>query len=139
MISLPVMAIPIRPPSPFASLPALALGLGLALGFAAPAALAQPVGPNLKGPQLTPEQRQKVFPEQRQMALQDHRARMAILQRGERCIEAATNGEVLRTCMREEREALRQQRRQQMERLKALYDRNGLSIPPWMQRQIGDG
>ena len=114
-------------------LPALALLLALA----APAGLAQPVGPTLQEPRLTPAQRQKVFPEQRRMALQDHQARMAILQRGERCIEKAANAEVLRTCLREEREALRRQRRQHMDKLKALYDRNGLPTPPWMLRQGG--
>lgn len=130
---LPAMSLPRHSPSLLALLSALALGL------ASPAAWSQPVGSNPQGGQLTPVQRQKVFPEQRQMALQDHRARMAILERGERCIQGAADGEVLRTCMRDEREALRQQRRQHMERLKALYDRNGLPIPQWMQRQIGDG
>ncbi|MEB3305881.1 MAG: hypothetical protein VKL58_06665 [Cyanobacteriota bacterium] len=114
-------------------LPALVLLLGLA----APAALAQPVGPNLQELRLTPAQRQKVFPEQRRLALQDHQARMAILQRGERCIEKAANAELLRTCMREEREAMRQQRSQHMERLKALYQRNGLPTPPWLMRREG--
>lgn len=114
-------------------LPALVLLLGLA----APAALAQPVGPNLQELRLTPAQRQKVFPEQRRLALQDHQARMAILQRGERCIEKAANAELLRTCMREEREAMRQQRSQHMERLKALYQRNGLPTPPWLMRRGG--
>jgi hypothetical protein len=118
-------------PAMLSPLPALVLLLGLA----APAALAQPVGPNLQEPRLTPAQRHKVFPEQRRMALQDHQARMAILQRGQRCIEKAANAEVLRTCMREEREAMRQQRSQHMERLKALYERNGLPTPQWLMRK----
>jgi hypothetical protein len=105
--------------------------LVLLLGLAAPAALAQPVGPSLHEPRLTPEQRAKVFPEQRRLALEDHRARLALLQRVERCIERATNAEVLRSCMREEREAMRQQRGQHMESVKALYERNGLPTPRW--------
>ena len=125
------MLIPTPSPRSLASLSALALSLSLA----APGTLAQPVGPNLQEPRLTPAQRQKVFPEQRRMALQDHQARMAILQRGERCIDRAANAEVLRTCLREEREAMRQQRRQHMERLRALYERNGLPTPPWMMRK----
>jgi hypothetical protein len=123
----------VEAPAMLSPLPALVLLLGLA----APAALAQPVGPNLQELRLTPAQRQKVFPEQRRLALQDHQARMAILQRGERCIEKAANAEVLRTCMREEREAMRQQRSQHMERLKALYQRNGLPTPPWLMRRGG--
>ena len=127
------MLIPLPHPRSLVGLPALALLLALA----APAGLAQPVGPTLQEPRLTPAQRQKVFPEQRRMALQDHQARMAILQRGERCIDRAANAEVLRTCLREEREAMRQQRRQHMDKLKALYERNGLPTPPWMMRKGG--
>jgi hypothetical protein len=129
------LAMLISPPSP-RSLVGLS-ALALLLGLAAPASLAQPVGPNLQEPRLTPAQRQKVFPEQRRMALQDHQARMAILQRGERCLEKAANAEVLRTCLREEREALREQRRRHMERVKGLYERNGLPTPQWLMRKGG--
>lgn len=110
-------------------------GLLLLLTLVGPAALAQLVGPYPKRERLTSEQLQKVFPEQRRLALQDHRARLAILQRGEACLQNSENGEALRNCMRVEREAMRQQRRQQMESLKALYQRNGLPAPPWMQRK----
>ena len=116
-----------------AGLPAFALLLGLA----APHALAQPVGPNRQGPRLTPEQRQKLFPEQRRIALGDHRARMAILQSADRCIENATNAEMLRTCMREERESVLQQKRKYADKLKALYQRNGLPTSQGMKRKGG--
>ncbi len=127
------LAMPFPTPSPrsLAGLPALVLLLALA----APGSLAQPVGPNLQEPRLTPGQRQKVFPEQRRLTLEDHRARLAILRRGERCIERAANGEVLRSCLREEREAMRQQWSQHIERLRALYARNGLPTPRWMMRR----
>lgn len=110
-------------------------GLLLLFTLVGPAALAQPVGPYPQRQRLTSEQLQKVFPEQRRLALQDHRARLAILQRGETCLQTADNGEALRNCMRIEREAMRQQRRQQMESLKALYQRNGLPTPLWRQRK----
>jgi hypothetical protein len=131
------VAMPSQSPSrrPLSGLPALTLLLALG----APAALSQPVGPNPEGPRLTPEQRQKVFPEQRRLALQDHSARIAILQRGQSCLEAAKNAETLRNCMRTEREAMRQQRRQHMGSLRALFERNGLPAPPWLQRQGGPG
>ncbi|MEB3324656.1 MAG: hypothetical protein VKM17_04905 [Cyanobacteriota bacterium] len=128
------------PVRPQVSLQALALLVSL-LG---PAALAQPVGPNPQGGQggqggqegrLTPEQRAKVFPEQRRLALQDRQARIAILRRGESCLQNAGNADALRDCMRTEREAMGQQRRQLMDSLKALYERNGLPAPRWMQRQ----
>jgi len=133
VLAPPAMSIrcPVRPQ---VSLQALALLVSLV----GPAALAQPVGPNPQGGQggrLTPEQRAKVFPEQRRLALQDRQARIAILRRGESCLQNAGNADALRDCMRAEREAMGQQRRQLMDSLKALYERNGLPAPRWMQRQ----
>jgi Spy/CpxP family protein refolding chaperone len=109
----------------------LALALGLATG-AAPA-LAQPVAQPLTQPtiqpggapggqgirqqrpqRLTPEQRQKIFPEQRSLAVQDHQARIAILEKGRRCLTAAANADALSDCMRQEREAMQGQRTQHM-------------------------
>ncbi|MFN6337129.1 MAG: hypothetical protein ACK41W_00125 [Cyanobacteriota bacterium] len=115
---------------PGAGLPALALLVGLA----GQAALAQPVGPNPRGERLTPEQRQRVFPEQRRLALVDHQARIAILRRGESCLNAAANADALRDCLRQEREAMGRQRREFMNEMKALYERNGLAAPQWKQR-----
>ena len=123
---------------PRAGLPAVVLLLGL-VGPAA-VAQAQPVGPNPQGQggqwgRLSPEQRAKVFPDQRRLALQDRRARIAILQQGERCLQQAADADALRNCMRTEREAMGQQRRQFMGSMKALYERNGLPAPQWMQRR----
>ena len=141
-------------PSPM-TLPSLSLrrlGLALALGLAtttAPA-LAQPVAqpltqpttqpgaaPNVQGirqqrPQrLTPEQRQKIFPEQRSLAVQDHQARIAILEKGRRCLTAAANADALSDCMRQEREAMQSQRAQHMASMRDLLQRNGLPVPQW--------
>jgi hypothetical protein len=126
-------------PNPFPARPQASLqAFVLLVGLLGPAALAQPVGPNPQGGQggrLTPEQRAKVFPEQRRLALQDRQARIAILQRGESCLQNSGNADALRDCMRAEREAMGQQRRQLMDSLKSLYERNGLPAPRWMQRQ----
>jgi Spy/CpxP family protein refolding chaperone len=127
---------------------ALALALGLASGVAP--ALAQPVAqpltqpttqpggtPSVQGtrqqrPQrLTPEQRQKIFPEQRSLAVQDHQARIAILEKGQRCLKAAANADALSDCMRQEREAMQSQRTQHMASMRDLLQRNGLPVPQW--------
>ncbi|MEB3259928.1 MAG: hypothetical protein VKP63_04785 [Cyanobacteriota bacterium] len=112
-----------------ASLPRLALVL--LLGLSGSAALAQPVGPMPNRDRLTPEQRQKIFPDMRRLTLQDHRERIAILQRAESCITRAASDDALAECMRAQREAMRQQRRQQMSELQALFQRNGLPMPQW--------
>ncbi len=118
-------------------LPAAALAALLSL--AGTAALAQPVGPNSKQPRLTPEQRQKIFPEQRRLALADHRARIAILQRGESCISGATTPDALLDCMRAQREVMWQQRSKHMGELQALYQRNGLPMPQWRRLEKPQG
>jgi hypothetical protein len=118
-----------RPP---AGLPALAL---LLVSLGGTSAIAQPVGPTPPGQPLTREQQQKLFPEQRRLALTDRRARIAILQRGETCLQSAPDSEALRNCMRTEREAMRQQKRQFMNDVQALFERNGLPAPQWKKRQ----
>lgn len=118
-----------RPP---AGLPALAL---LLVSLGGTSAMAQPVGPTPPGQGLTREQQQKLFPEQRRLALTDRRARIAILQRGETCLQGAPDSEALRNCMRTEREAMRQQKRQHMSEVQALFERNGLPAPQWKKRQ----
>jgi hypothetical protein len=112
---------------------ALVLGLGTAVQ-AQPTVTPKPRG---EGPRLTEAQRQKVFPETRSLAAQDHRARIAILQQGERCISAATNGDGLRTCMRQERDALQTQRQQHRDALRQVFVRNGIPVPDWSQRKGG--
>ncbi|MEB3155869.1 MAG: hypothetical protein VKO26_00325 [Cyanobacteriota bacterium] len=114
-------------------LPAAARPLALValISVSSSAALAQPVGPMPNRDRLTPEQRQKIFPDMRRLTLQDHRERIAILRRAESCIDRAASDDALAECRRAEREAMRQQRRQQMSELKALFARNGLPMPQW--------
>jgi len=113
--------------------------LALLLSLGGTAALAQPVGPMPPQERLTPEQRAKIFPDMRRLTLQDHRARIAILQRGERCLNNATNADALGDCMRTQREAMRRQHRQQMGELQALYQRNGLPMPQWRRLEKPQG
>jgi hypothetical protein len=129
----PVQAMLIRLLSrPLAGLPALAL---LLVSLGGTSAMAQPVGPTPAGPRLTRDQQQKLCPEQRRLALTDRRARIAILQRGETCLQSALDSEAVRNCMRMEREAMRKQRRQHMDDVQALFERNGLPAPQWKKRQ----
>ncbi len=117
--------------------PLIAAALVLGLGTAVQAQTSAPLKPKGEGPRLTEAQRQKVFPETRALAAQDHRARIAILQQGERCINAATNGDGLRTCMRQERDALQNQRQQHRDALRQVFVRNGIPVPDWSQRKGG--
>jgi hypothetical protein len=117
--------------------PLIAAALVLGLGTAVQAQSTAPPKPRGEGPRLTEAQRQKVFPETRTLAAQDHRARIAILQQGERCISAATNGDGLRNCMRQERDALQNQRQQQRNALRQMFVRNGIPVPDWSQRKGG--
>ena len=113
--------------------------LTVLLSLAGTAALAQPVGPNPQNSRLTPEQRQKIFPDQRRLALQDNQAHIAILQRGATCLNTATTPDALRDCKRAQREAMWQQRRQHMADMKALFERNGLPVPQWRRLERPQG
>jgi hypothetical protein len=117
--------------------PLIATALVLGLGTAVQAQSSAPLKPKGEGPRLTEAQKQKMFPETRTLAGQDHRARIAILQQGERCISAATNGDGLRSCMRQEREALQNQRQQHRDALRQVFVRNGIPVPDWSQRKGG--
>jgi len=119
--------------------PLIAAALVLGLGTVVQAQSTVPPKPRGEGPRLTEAQRQKVFPETRSLAVQDHRARIAILQQGERCISAASNGDGLRTCMRQERDALQNQRQQHRDALRQVFVRNGIPVPDWSQRKGGRG
>ena len=79
----------------------------------------------------TPAQMQKIFPEQKRLALSDQQARIAILQRGERCLSAAGSSDALRTCMKEQRSASQRQREQHRAAMQALFQRNGIPLPQW--------
>ena len=122
--------------APRAAALALSLGATAALGLST-SAFAQPVGDPARPGRPTQAQWQKIFPEHRQLVLQDHRARVAILQKGERCIAAAGNGDALRACMRDERSAMQQQRRQHLDAMRALFERNGMPAPEWKNRRGG--
>jgi hypothetical protein len=106
---------------------ATALALGLIGGGAA---LAQPMGEPGRS-RLTPEQQQKLFPETRRLSIQDRRDRIVILQKSERCIAAAANGDALRACMREERQASQAQRKQHQAAMRQVFERNGIALPDW--------
>jgi len=118
----------IQVPSLSLRLAALALVVG-----AAGSALAQPVGEPARG-RLTPQQWQKIFPEHRSLAIRDHQARIAILQKGERCIAGAGNGDGLRECLRQERSAYQQQRQAHRSEMRRLFERNGIPVPEWGRR-----
>jgi hypothetical protein len=113
--------------------------LTVLLSLAGTAAVAQPVGPNPQKSRLTPEQRQKIFPDQRRLALQDNQAHLAILQRGATCLNNATTPDALQNCKRTQREAMSEQRRQFMANMKALYERNGLPVPQWRRMEKPQG
>ena len=148
MSSRPLAPSPMTLPS--LSLQGLSLALALGLATGAAPALAQPVAQPLTQPttqpgaapsgqgirqqrpqRLSPEQRQKIFPEQRSLAVQDHQARIAILEKGRRCLTAAANADGLSDCMRQEREAMQSQRTQHLASMRDLLQRNGLPVPQW--------
>jgi len=101
-------------------------------------ALAQPVGQPGRG-RITPEQWQQVFPDYRPLALRQHQARIAILQRGERCIRSAETAEALGRCLEEERTAMRGQRRDQRDSMRQLFQSKGIALPDWGRRGGGQG
>lgn len=134
--------------APFSPLrrPLIAAALVVGLGTAAHAQSAQLIPgpgsqplpaelPRGEGPRLSAAQRQKLFPETRTLALQDHQARIAILQQGQRCIGAAGNGDALRACMRQERQAMDEQRGRHREALRQAFVRQGIPVPDWSQRK----
>ena len=115
----------------------LVLGLGLDLG----GAVAQPVGEGGRGrfPRLTPEQQALVFPELRRLAINGRRARIRLLEQGERCISAAGSSDALQACMRREREQYRSLRDQHRREVRSLFERNGLPAPSWERGGRGPG
>jgi hypothetical protein len=110
------------------SLLAPALAAALAFGSAAASFAQTPAAP-ARSSRISEAQWQKIFPENKQLTLRDQQARSTILQRGQRCVSGAANIDALRTCMREEREAMQQQRRQHMQAMRAMFERNGIAMP----------
>ncbi len=115
--------------------PSLALrlsALALALGSVG-AALAQPVGQPARN-RPTPEQWQRIFPEHKNLAIRSHRERIAILQKGESCVRAASDSAALRSCWREERRAYQQERRRFKDGMLKLFQSRGIAAPEWTRR-----
>jgi len=89
----------------------------------------QPPAGGVLLPRPTEEQQRRIFPEIRRLAVEDHRARIAILQRGERCSRQASNGDGLRACMREERSQMQTQRQRHRDAVRGVMQRNGIRLP----------
>jgi hypothetical protein len=120
------------------SLLAPALAAALAFGSGAAAFAQTPAAP-ARPSRISEAQWQKIFPEHKQLTLRDQQARTSILQRGQRCVSGAANIDALRTCMREEREAMQQQRRQHMQAMRAMFERNGIAMPELKKGPSGKG
>jgi hypothetical protein len=87
------------------------------------------------GPRLSETQQRKLFPELRALAVQDHQARIGILQQGQRCLGAAGSGDALRACLRQERQALDDQRGRHREAVRLVYERLGIPLPTYGQHR----
>lgn len=115
---------------------ALAAGLsGLAFVFTTPAlALAGP-GRGESVARLTPQQKQQVFPEIKRLQRQDYRARIAILQKGERCIDQANNTDDLLVCKREGANAQRLNRNQHRQAMEQVFKTYDITMPEWDEKR----
>ena len=114
-------------PTPLGSRVLLGSLLGLALAHLPSAS--QAIEPRLVRMQLTPAQKQKLFPEWRQLALKTTQARIAILQKSQQCMSAAGSLEAMRSCQRQELQALMSQRQENREAMRRLLQRNGITVP----------
>ena len=114
--------------------PAL-LGLGVAVTGAPLSALAQQ-GPG-SAPRLTPQQQEQLFPEQKQLWLRHAQARIAAMQTGQRCVQAARNSEAFRGCLKQERQSNMELRRTHMADMRALLARYGIQMPEKLERRWG--
>lgn len=119
------------PPSPLRRPLLLGALLGLALAGAPGRAQAIEATPTRLS--LTPAQKQKLFPEWRQLTLKTTQGRIAILQKHQQCVSAANSMEALRVCQQLERQALVNQHQQQREALRQMLLRNGITPPPGRQ------
>jgi hypothetical protein len=135
-----VAFLPIAAPSRGQRRPLL-IAAALAVGLLGGAAQAQsqgkpaPTAPEGGGARLSDAQQRKLFPELRALAVQDHQARIGILQQGQRCLGAAGNGDGLRACLRQERQALDDQRGRHREAVHQAYQRLGIPLPPGGQHR----
>jgi hypothetical protein len=81
-------------------------------------------------PKLTPEQQKKLFPGRKELLLKEHQERIALLQKSQSCVGAATNSNALKACLIEDRKANTELRRRMQEQIRQLYERNGIKPPP---------
>jgi hypothetical protein len=114
--------------------PAL-LGLGVAVTAAPLSALAQQ-GPG-SASRLTPQQQEQLFPEQKQLWLKHAQARIAAMQTGQRCVQAARNAQTFRSCLMQERQSNLELRRTHMADMRALLGRYGIQMPEKPERRWG--
>jgi hypothetical protein len=114
--------------------PAL-LGLGAVLISAPLAAVAQQ-GPG-SASRLTPQQQEQLFPEQKQLWLRHAQARIAAMQAGQRCVQAARNSQAFRGCLKQERQSNMELRRTHMADMRALLARYGIQMPEKPERRWG--
>ena len=114
-------------------LPPVAAALAMAFQVAASQAQpqTQPAVP-VTGPErvkLTDTQKQELFKARRGWALRDNAARMAILQKSDRCVQASTDLETLRGCLGDERMAERRLMETTRNDATALAQRLGIPMP----------
>jgi hypothetical protein len=119
-----------------AAVAALVVGMGGLLSFAGGSAYAQP-SPGEAGirrlqamPKLTPEQQKKLFPGRKELVLKEHQERIALLQKSQSCVGAATNSDALKACLMQDRKANIELRRRMYNQIRELYERNGIKAPP---------
>ena len=118
---------------------ASALGLSLASFLAgtaqAQSAAPQPLRPTRLMQRLTPDQQQKLFPEQKALWLRERQERISLLQRGQRCISGAGTPSALRQCLVQEQRERQQLRSRHQSEMRQLLERNGISVPPAPERR----
>jgi ribosomal protein S30 len=81
-------------------------------------------------PKLTPEQQKKLFPGRKELVLKEHQERIALLQKSQSCVGAATNSDALKACLMEDRKANIELRRRMHDQIRIFYERNGIKLPP---------
>ena len=115
---------------------ALVLGVSGPIAFSGASASAQTLGGESGArrlqlmPKLTPEQQKKLFPGRKELLLKEHQERIALLQKSQSCVVAASNSDALKTCLIEDRKANTELRRRMHEQIRQLYERNGIQLPP---------
>ncbi|CAK6690449.1 hypothetical protein VB734_04450 [Synechococcus sp. BA-124 BA4] len=78
--------------------------------------------------QLTPSQKNELFKGQRSLSLRAHADMIAILQKGQRCLDEARDLEALSACRQTERQAKRDLMNRNREEARALHQRLGLPV-----------